>query len=122
MPQHVKGSGVIADADHGLVVTAYHLVERSERVTVTLFGGREVTARVLAASPGDLPCLGSSRPVFTEIGLDQADDLQVDALPHSAVARSSRALGGVGGHGVISYSAIGTTGRLPSRGLCGGHR
>ena len=40
-----------------------------------------------------------------------------DALPHSAVARSSRALGGVGGHGVISYSAIGTTGRLPSRGL-----
>ena len=77
MPQHVKGSGVIADAQQGLIVTAHHLVERTGGVTVTVFGGREMSAKVLATSPGeDLAVLRIEPTGLIQMDINQADDLE----------------------------------------------
>lgn len=76
--QQIRGSGVIADAERGLIVTAYHLIERAESITVTQFDGREARARVLASSPGDdLAILGIEMSGLAPMALNRADDLQV---------------------------------------------
>jgi S1-C subfamily serine protease len=40
---NVAGSGLIVDADRGLIVTANHLVENVDTVTVALVDGRQVS-------------------------------------------------------------------------------
>jgi len=55
LPQEstVVGSGVIVDADLGLIVTGDHVVENAEAVNVALSDGRCLDATVLATSEGD---------------------------------------------------------------------
>ena len=45
------GSGVIIDAEQGLVVTNNHVIEQASSIQVTLSDGRELIARVLGTDP-----------------------------------------------------------------------
>ena len=45
------GSGVIVDADQGLVVTNHHVIEQADEVLVTLTDGREFDATVVGQDP-----------------------------------------------------------------------
>ncbi|MGA7808057.1 trypsin-like peptidase domain-containing protein [Bradyrhizobium sp.] len=47
----VHGSGVIVDADVGLVVTSDHVIAHAEAMTATLSDGRQVAARLIASDP-----------------------------------------------------------------------
>ena len=46
-----RGSGVIVDADQGLVVTNHHVIEQADEVLVTLTDGREFDATVVGQDP-----------------------------------------------------------------------
>ncbi len=45
------GSGVIVDAERGLVLTNNHVIERADQITATLFDGRTLEGEVLGADP-----------------------------------------------------------------------
>ncbi|HEX5515129.1 MAG TPA: trypsin-like peptidase domain-containing protein, partial [Gammaproteobacteria bacterium] len=45
------GSGVIVDAEKGIVVTNAHIVEQADELTVTLGGGQQLPAKKLGADP-----------------------------------------------------------------------
>jgi S1-C subfamily serine protease len=47
------GSGMILDGDLGLVVTANHVIDEAERITLSLANGARVEARLVAASRHD---------------------------------------------------------------------
>lgn len=76
--EKVFGSGVIVDADTGLVVTANHVVENSGTITVTLSDGRQVGAIILAASEDDdLAVLRIAAGRLTSVSLGAAGGLEV---------------------------------------------
>jgi serine protease Do/serine protease DegQ len=45
------GSGVIVDADRGLIVTTNHVTKNAEQIAVTLLDGRRFDAQVVASDP-----------------------------------------------------------------------
>jgi len=45
------GSGVIVDADQGLVITNHHVIENAEEILVTLTDGREFVATLIGTDP-----------------------------------------------------------------------
>ena len=45
------GSGVIIDADKGLLLTNNHVIEHADRIRVTLADRREITAKLVGADP-----------------------------------------------------------------------
>jgi serine protease Do/serine protease DegQ len=56
------GSGVIVDADRGLIVTTNHVTKNAEQIAVTLLDGRQFEARVVASDPRwTCPSRGSRR-------------------------------------------------------------
>jgi S1-C subfamily serine protease len=80
MPQEltVAGSGVIVDADLGLVVTSYHVIEDAEAVTVTLSDGRSQDATILAHSDqDDLALLRIAPGRLTALELGEATGVEV---------------------------------------------
>ena len=46
------GSGVIVDAERGLVLTNHHVIDNSNRIVVTLSDQRSVEAKVVGSDPG----------------------------------------------------------------------
>ena len=46
------GSGVIVDAESGLVLTNHHVIENATRITVTLSDQRSIDATVVGSDPG----------------------------------------------------------------------
>jgi len=48
---HSLGSGVIVDAEQGLVVTNYHVIENATAILITLSDGRERVATVVGTDP-----------------------------------------------------------------------
>lgn len=49
--EYASGSGVVIDADAGLIVTNNHVIDRAEQIRVTLIDGRELDAEKLGSDP-----------------------------------------------------------------------
>ena len=45
------GSGVIVDAEHGLILTNYHVIKDAYQINVTLIDGRELSAEIIGRDP-----------------------------------------------------------------------
>lgn len=45
------GSGVIIDKDEGYVLTNNHVIDKADKITVTLSDGRQLTAKLVGADP-----------------------------------------------------------------------
>ncbi|MGE5156887.1 MAG: S1C family serine protease [Gemmatimonas sp.] len=74
----VAGSGVIVNADLGLIVTGNHVVEGAADVTVTLSDGRRLDAIVAAADKvDDLAVLRIAASGLVSVPLGDADSLQI---------------------------------------------
>ncbi|MFM9106429.1 MAG: S1C family serine protease [Chloroflexota bacterium] len=100
--RRMPASGIAWSAD-GLIVTASHVVERDEDITITLPDGRTVAARLLGRENGaDLAVLAAEAS-----GLEAA----AEASPEARVGHLAMAIGRPGEGGVqASFGAISTVG------------
>ncbi|VAW60814.1 Outer membrane stress sensor protease DegQ, serine protease [hydrothermal vent metagenome] len=72
------GSGVVINAEKGLVISNNHVVGNADEIIVTLRDGRELKAELLGADPeADVALLRVSAEALTEIKLADSDVLQV---------------------------------------------
>ena len=78
LARNVVGSGVILDAAIGLVVTANHVIDDAETISVALANRSCMNASVVAASPrDDLAILRIAAPELTEISLGDSNNVEV---------------------------------------------
>ena len=72
------GSGVIVDADRGLIVTTSHVTRRAEQIAVTLLDGRRFDATVLGGDPEtDVSVVRISARNLTAVPFGNSDGLRV---------------------------------------------
>jgi S1-C subfamily serine protease len=72
------GSGVIFDADRGLIVTNNHVVEHSHDIGVTLVHGRRLPATLVGADPdSDLAVLKVPPEDLTGLPFGNSDELRI---------------------------------------------
>ena len=101
------GSGVIVDADKGYILTNNHVVENADKITVTLYDGRNFTAKVVGKDPEtDVAVLQIKADGLTALALGNSDALQVGdfvvaignpfGLKHTVTAGIVSALGRAG--------------------------
>jgi serine protease Do/serine protease DegQ len=72
------GSGVVIDAQKGLVITNHHVIDRADEITVTLRDGRELQATLLGSDPeADVALLEVPAVGLSDLSLANSDSLQV---------------------------------------------
>lgn len=72
------GSGVIVDADQGLVLTNHHVIEGADEVTVTLADGRTLEAEFIGSDPDtDVAVMRIDADNLAEVRLADSASLQV---------------------------------------------
>lgn len=72
------GSGVIVDANKGLIVTNAHVVNDAQTVTVTLSDGRHFTAKIIGADkPSDVALLQIKAKNLTSVPFGDSNKLKV---------------------------------------------
>lgn len=72
------GSGVIVDAERGLVLTNNHVVEHADEIQVTLFDGRTLDAELVGADPDtDVAVIKVDAADLTALPLANSDQLRV---------------------------------------------
>jgi len=72
------GSGVIVDADQGLVVTNQHVIENASEVLVTLSDGREFSATIVGTDPeADIAVVRIDADNLTDIRWSDSSELRV---------------------------------------------
>jgi len=73
------GSGVIVDAEEGLILTNHHVVERADEIRITLKDGRSLDATVIGSDAGtDIAVIKVDNPEnLTEIAFANSDKLRV---------------------------------------------
>lgn len=72
------GSGVIIDADKGLIVTNNHVVENAKNITVRLNDDREFKAKLIGTAPAsDLAVVQIDADHLTELPIANSSDLRV---------------------------------------------
>ena len=72
------GSGVIIDAQKGLIISNHHVVGNAGEITVTLKDGRELRAELLGTDPeADVALLKVPAVALTEIKMADSDSLEV---------------------------------------------
>ncbi len=72
------GSGVVIDAERGLVISNNHVVGGADEIIVTLRDGRELKAKLLGSDPeADVALLQVPAAGLTQIRLADSDALQV---------------------------------------------
>jgi S1-C subfamily serine protease len=75
---HSVGSGVVYDVRQGLIVTNSHVIERADRITVTLTDGRQFDAKRIGADPDfDLAVIKIATPDLTGISFADSRALEV---------------------------------------------
>lgn len=78
--EHAVGtaSGVILDASKGYVVTNHHVVDKAEKIGVTIKDGRRLDAELIGSDPGtDLALLRIDNTDLTQLALGDSDTVQV---------------------------------------------
>jgi len=76
--ERALGSGVIIDAQQGLVLTNHHVVENADGVSVTLADGRTLEAEFIGSDPDtDVAVIRIPAKNLTAIPLANSDQLQV---------------------------------------------
>ena len=77
-PRQSAGSGVIVDANNGYVLTNHHLLERAQKVIITLKDRRRFEARVLGSDQGtDIAVLQIDANGLTALPIGNSKSLQV---------------------------------------------
>ncbi|MDT9598141.1 trypsin-like peptidase domain-containing protein [Sphingosinicella rhizophila] len=77
-PSLSAGSGVIVDADKGIVLTNHHVIRNARAIEVTLSDQRTVQARLLGTSPEtDIAVLQIDAPRLAQLPLGNSDVLKV---------------------------------------------
>jgi len=72
------GSGVIVDADVGLVVTNHHVIENADEILVTLTDGREFQATMIGQDPeADIAVVSIKPEDLTALRWADSDQLRV---------------------------------------------
>ena len=72
------GSGVIVDAEQGLILSNHHVVDKADDVTITLKDRRRFEAEVLGSDPGtDVALLKIEAEGLTALRLGDSDALEV---------------------------------------------
>lgn len=101
------GSGVIVDADAGLVVTNHHVVDNASTITVQLNDGRNVDAELLGSDPDtDVALLRIDADNLTDI--EFADINTVDIGDYVVAIGNPFGIGQTVTSGIVS--ALGRTG------------
>lgn len=82
LPREVErqslGSGVIVDADAGLILTSYHVIANADQIEVTLLDGRHFVAKVVGSdSDADISVIRISARSLTAVPLGDSDSLRV---------------------------------------------
>ena len=78
MPFQAAGSGVIVDADEGLLLTNAHVVANAEQITVRLMNGTETEAKVVGVDPDtDIAALRIASTGLAEIPIGKPSALRV---------------------------------------------
>jgi Do/DeqQ family serine protease len=76
--QQALGSGVVVDAEHGLVLTNNHVVEAADGITVTLADGRTVEGQTVGADPDtDIALVRIKADHLTALRIADSGQLQV---------------------------------------------
>lgn len=72
------GSGVIIDSQHGYVLTNHHVIDKADKIMVTLSDGRHLQATLLGTDPeADVAVIQISADDLTELAIADSDDLKV---------------------------------------------
>ncbi|HEX6995069.1 MAG TPA: Do family serine endopeptidase [Gammaproteobacteria bacterium] len=78
VPQQGVGSGVIIDAERGLIVSNNHVVQNADSIVVTLTDQRQFEAEVIGSDPPtDVALLKIEADGLSELQLGNSDDLDV---------------------------------------------
>ncbi|MDR3533083.1 MAG: trypsin-like peptidase domain-containing protein [Rhodopila sp.] len=101
------GSGVIIDADRGLVLTNNHVVRNAERIAVALSDGRRVEAKLVGTDPAtDIALLSVAATGLHALPLGDSDALEIG--DYVVAISNPFALGQIATAGIVS--ALGRTG------------
>lgn len=72
------GSGVIVDAEKGLVLTNHHVVQKADEIEVRLHDGRELVAKLIGSdSETDIALLRIPAQRLTAVGMADSNSLRV---------------------------------------------
>jgi S1-C subfamily serine protease len=75
---HSLGSGVVFDAQQGLIITNHHVIDRAYEITVTLADGRELRAKRLGGDPDtDVAVIKVHPDNLTAMPFGDSDQLEV---------------------------------------------
>ena len=76
--QQSAGSGVIIDAEKGIVMTNYHVIKDSDEVHVSLLDGRSYQAKVMGSDPDlDIAILEIEAKQLTQVAINESRILEV---------------------------------------------
>ena len=76
--QQSAGSGVIVDADDGIVMTNFHVIREADEINVSLQDGRDFTAELVGSDPDlDVAILKIRADDLTEVRLADSSLLEV---------------------------------------------
>jgi len=72
------GSGVIIDSDQGLVLTNSHVIDKADKITVTLSDGRQLEAELVGTDPeSDVAVIQIPADNLTELRIANSSQVQV---------------------------------------------
>lgn len=72
------GSGVIIDSSQGLVVTNNHVIDKADKIVVTLTDGRQLTAKLIGTDPeADIAVIQIPADNLTQLKIADSSQLKV---------------------------------------------
>ena len=76
--QQSAGSGVIVDAEKGVVMTNYHVIKGADEIQVALLDGRSYRAKLLGSDPDlDIAIIEIDADALTDIPIADSNQLEV---------------------------------------------